>query len=125
MSVPNSNRTVATPKRVRVAPNLYQRPKDWSLSIDVEDKRDLIERPISHDLDISGWDLRKALKLLRKSNPPLLEWLTSPIIYLEKSEITSRLRELVPEYYAPIACAHHYLHMAQGKLSGIPEGRRG
>lgn len=101
---------------------LYVRSKDWYLSINVEDKRDVIERPISDDLDISGWDLRKALKLLRKSNPPLLEWLTSPIIYLEKSEITSRLRELVPEFYAPIACAHHYLHMAQGNYREYLKG---
>ena len=93
---------------------LYLRSKDWYLSIDVEDKRDVIERPISDDLDISGWDLRKTLKLLRKSNPPLLEWLTSPIIYLEKKDITFGLKNLVPQFFAPIACAHHYLHMAQG-----------
>jgi predicted nucleotidyltransferase len=93
---------------------LYLRSKNWYLSIDVEDKRDVIERPINDELDISGWDLRKALKLLRKSNPPLLEWLNSPIVYQEKYEITKRFRELVPEFYSPVACAHHYLHMAQG-----------
>ncbi len=93
---------------------LYLRSKDWYLSIDVEEKRDDIERPITDALDLSGWDLRKALKLLRKSNPPLLEWLSSPIIYLEDSSITGKLRSLVPEFYSPIACAKHYLHMAQG-----------
>jgi len=45
------------------------------------DLRDVIEKPISDDLDISGWDLPKALRLFRKSNPPLLEWLQSPIVY--------------------------------------------
>ena len=60
---------------------IYLRKPDWYLSIDVEDKRDVIERPINDELDISGWDLRKALKLLWKSNPPLLEWLVSPIVY--------------------------------------------
>jgi predicted nucleotidyltransferase len=50
---------------------LYARPRDWYLSI--EPGRDVIERPISGDLDVNGWDLRKALGLLVKSNPVLLE----------------------------------------------------
>jgi predicted nucleotidyltransferase len=101
---------------------IYLRSKNWYLSIDVEDKRDVIERPINDELDISGWDLRKALKLLRKSNPPLLEWLTSPIVYREKHTITNRFRRLVPEFYSPIACAHHYLHMAQGNYREYLKG---
>jgi len=52
---------------------LYVHSRDWYLSI--EDRRDVIEEPISEGLDISGWELRKTLRLLRKSNPPLLEWL--------------------------------------------------
>jgi predicted nucleotidyltransferase len=93
---------------------LYVRPRDWYLSIDLETRPDVIELPITDDLDVSGWDIRKALQLLRKSNPPLLEWLTSPIVYLEVTDIADQLRSLVPECYSPIACGHHYLHMAQG-----------
>ena len=61
---------------------LYVHPLEWYLSVDV--KRDVIERPLQGGLDISGWDLKKALQLFRKSNPPLLEWLGSPIVYLEQ-----------------------------------------
>jgi len=93
---------------------IYARPRDWYLSIDVEEKRDVIECPIDDELDINGWDLRKALKLLRKSNPPLLEWLSSPIIYKETGDIAQMLREAVEEFYSPISAFHHYLHMAQG-----------
>jgi uncharacterized protein len=32
-------------------------------------------------LDIVGWDLSKALHLMRKSNPQLLEWLNGPLPY--------------------------------------------
>jgi predicted nucleotidyltransferase len=92
---------------------LYVRPRDWYLSVDVEDRRDVIERPITDELDVSGWDIRKALVLLKKSNPPLLEWLNSPIIYQEKLGITDRIRKLLPAYYSPRACLYHYLHMAQ------------
>ena len=63
---------------------LYAHPRPWYLSIDVERKRDVIERPITDEIDLGGWDLRKALQLFRKSNPPLLEWLQSPIIYRSK-----------------------------------------
>jgi len=51
---------------------IYIRPLNWYLSI--LDKRDVIELPINDVLDISGWDIRKALKLFKKSNPPMLEW---------------------------------------------------
>jgi len=101
---------------------IYLHPRDWYLSIDVEDKRDVIERPINDELDISGWDLRKALKLLRKSNPPLLEWLSSPIIYKETGNVAQQLREAAAEFYSPISAFHHYLHMAQGNYREFLKG---
>ncbi len=58
---------------------IYVNKKDWYLSI--ADKRDFIEIPIDDALDINGWELRKSLQLMRKSNSPLLEWLSSPIQY--------------------------------------------
>jgi len=95
---------------------LYARPRDWYLSVDVEDRRDVIELPIEGDLDITGWDVRKALKLLRKSNPPLLEWLTSPIVYMEDREASDKIRSLVPKCYSPTAYLYHYLQMARGNF---------
>ncbi|MGB1253237.1 MAG: nucleotidyltransferase domain-containing protein [Candidatus Promineifilaceae bacterium] len=94
----------------------YVRTHDWYLSINVERKRDVIERPINDDLDISGWDLRKALGLFRKSNPPLLEWLGSPIIYREVGNVATQLRELSRTFYNRRACSYHYRHMAQGNF---------
>ncbi|MBI4670943.1 MAG: nucleotidyltransferase domain-containing protein [Chloroflexi bacterium] len=91
---------------------LYAHPTAWYLSIN--EGRDVIERPLENNLDFSGWDVRKALALFRKSNPPLLEWLGSPIIYLEKYSTAQRMRELLPTYYSPTACLYHYLHMARG-----------
>ena len=43
----------------------------------------MIEKPIDDELDASGWEIRKALQLLHRSNPTLLEWLDSPVVYLE------------------------------------------
>lgn len=103
---------------------IYLRSKDWYLSIDLESKRDVIERPILDVLDVNGWDLRKALRLLRKSNPPLMEWLGSPIIYRDQSALAEQLRDLAKTYHAPAACAYHYLHMARGNFREYLKGDR-
>ena len=61
------------------------------------------------DLDGSGWDLRKTIKLLVKSNAPLLEWLFSPVVYYENEAFATQMRELAKACFCPIACLHHYL----------------
>ena len=99
---------------------IYIRPIEWYLSID--EKRDVIEYPIGEQLDINGWDLKKALQLLRKTNPPLLEWLGSPIVYFEKYSVAEKMRELAKEYYSPSACLYHYSHMARGNFREYLQG---
>jgi len=91
---------------------IYVHNRDWYLSI--EDRRDVIEEPISEGLDLSGWELRKTLRLLRKSNPPLLEWLKSPVVYAWDEVFVSDFKQLADEYYSPTRCFRHYLHMAFG-----------
>jgi hypothetical protein len=91
---------------------IYIHPTDWYLTVDLEDKRDVIETPIEGVWDINGWELRKALKLFSKSNPPLLEWLQSPIIYRENTVVIEKIRQLLPSHYSLSACLYHYLHMA-------------
>ncbi len=99
---------------------LYIHPIDWYLSI--EEKRNVIERPIDEHIDISEWEIRKALNLFRKSNPPLLEWLQSPIIYKEQYSAAQNMRALLPEFYSPVACLYHYLHMAHGNFREYLKG---
>ncbi|ULL13924.1 nucleotidyltransferase domain-containing protein [Paenibacillus sp. H1-7] len=101
---------------------LYIRPVDWYVSI--FDKRDVIERPINSMLDINGWDLKKALNLFRKSNPPLLEWLQSPILYEETYTVTERIRSLSPLTFSPKSCMYHYLHMAKRNYRDYLQGDR-
>jgi len=99
---------------------IYVHQTPWYLTIAPE--RDVIEQPVSDQLDLSGWDLPKALELFRRSNPPLLEWIQSPIVYRSKSGLISELRRLLPRYYSPISCMHHYLHMAAGNLREYLKG---
>ena len=100
---------------------LYVHSRDWYLS--VEDRRDVVERPLTDELDLSGWELRKALRLLRKSNPPLLEWLKSPVVYRHESKFTREFSELAAGFYSPRRCFAHYLHMAFGNWRHYLEGR--
>ncbi|SFE13350.1 hypothetical protein SAMN05216378_2440 [Paenibacillus catalpae] len=99
---------------------LYVRPVECYLSI--RERRDVIERPISGMLDINGWDLRKALALFSKSNPPLLEWLQSPIRYMEPYTTAERIRSFSTATFSPKSCMFHYLHMAKGNYREYLQG---
>jgi predicted nucleotidyltransferase len=77
-------------------------------------KRDVIQYPITNEFDYSGWDLRKTLFLLNKSNPVLFEWLKSPIVYHKDDYFYSIMEQLSKEYFSPITSVYHYLHMANG-----------
>lgn len=90
----------------------YVHPRDWYLSIDPG--RDVIEAMLPGDLDLAGWDLRKTLGLLRKSNPALIEWLRSPIVYAQDQTFMDELRELAAGWLSLQRCFRHYLHMAEG-----------
>ncbi len=98
---------------------IYIHPPEWYLSI--REKRDVIEIPINDDLDISGWDLRKALGLLRKTNPPLLEWLGSPIVYLERYGMAEKMREFVADNFSQALHASLSAH-GKGQFPRIPQG---
>ncbi|WP_339221577.1 nucleotidyltransferase domain-containing protein [Paenibacillus sp. FSL H8-0332] len=101
---------------------IYVHRPEWYLSI--WDTRDVIERPINNMLDISGWDLRKALKLFHKSNPPLLEWLQSPIQYAEKFSVAEQLSGISPYTFSPKSCMYHYLNMAKGNYRDYLQGEQ-
>ncbi len=90
---------------------LYLHEPDWYLRI--FSGADTITAMLPGDLDLSGWDLRKALTLFAKSNASLFEHLGSPIVYAQDAELAARLRALIPEFFNPIAVGHHYLSIAR------------
>lgn len=85
---------------------------DWYFQIDI--KKDSREEILPNDIDLAGWELKKALRLFRKSNPPLLEWLRSPIVYLQQFSTIDKLRGMTKQYFSPRSCLLHYFHMAEG-----------
>jgi len=90
---------------------IYVNRLPWYLT--VTPRRDVIELPISGELDINGWDLRKALGLMRESNPTLLEWLRSPIVYREDAQAMPRFRALSEAVFSHARGWHHYASMAK------------
>lgn len=100
---------------------IYIHPIEWYLSIDpqgIGKKRDVIELPISKDMDMSGWEITKVLRLFRKSNPSIFEWLRSDTIYLQQYNFISNLKVLENDFYNPKALLYHYINMAK---NNVPE----
>ena len=101
---------------------VYAHRRDWYLS--VFEQRDVIEEMLPDDLDISGWELRKALRLFSKCNAALNEWLGSPIVYCETPGFRPTLAALMPAYFNPVAAMHHYRRMAEHALADSLQERR-
>ncbi|SKC06799.1 hypothetical protein SAMN05660477_02788 [Soonwooa buanensis] len=93
---------------------IYKHPKDWYLS--PWEKKDTIEFMTKDDLDGSGWDLRKTMLLLAKSNVPLLEHLYSHIFYVKNYDFLEKMCDLAKDAFSPIAVSFHYLGIAKKYL---------
>lgn len=88
---------------------MYMHDRDWYLSLNV--KKDSVEI-MDGDLDITGWDLRKSLLLLKRSNAPLIERFNSPIEYFSVPGFKDEFKKLVANYYSPIAVFFHHYSLA-------------
>ncbi|MCC7248949.1 MAG: nucleotidyltransferase domain-containing protein [Lysobacter sp.] len=92
---------------------IYAREPRWYQAVDLEERRDVIEYPIVDDIDLNGWDLRKALRLFWKSNPAFVEWVQSPIRYIERGGFGAGARALLPQAYSVESGMYHYRSMAK------------
>jgi uncharacterized protein len=89
---------------------IYVHRLDWYLT--VFPQRDVVELPVNAIYDVSGWDLRKALGLLRNGNATLVEWLSSPVIYKADPAFLAGIRMAAQQVHRPERAFYHYLHMA-------------
>jgi predicted nucleotidyltransferase len=97
---------------------IYRNKTAWYLSLN--DQKDTIEMMFeNNEIDLSGWDLKKSLHLLWKSNPPLLERIQSPIIYMANEDFLFGINQLAKSTYSKIASMHHYLSMAKKMFSEV------
>lgn len=87
--------------------------------LSVSEIKDSLDFAINETLDINGWDLRKVLRLMAKSNTTVFEWLQSPVVYQEDAVFSESLWKLCQHYYSPKSNAFHYLGIAKGALDGV------
>lgn len=89
---------------------VYMHKRDWYLNL--SQRKDTIEI-MDGDLDITGWDLRKCLTLLKKSNAPLIERFQSPIEYYSVPGFKDDFKKMIESYYSPIAVFYHHHCLAK------------
>ena len=102
---------------------LYCHPVEWYLSVN-EPKDELSSMEDDNLLDITGWELRKTLRLLNKSNMAVFERLDSSIVYRQDEQFCDRLRSVAKDFYNPLAAIHHYLGIARNAHDDLnsPDG---
>lgn len=83
--------------------------------LNLQETKDIIAKSTHDSLEFRGWDLSKALKLLGKSNPSLLEWLTNENVYTQHPDI-EKVRKLGDMTFSPNRCFIHYYHMTKRNM---------
>ena len=90
---------------------VFVRPVDQHLS--PWSPRDVIETPPGPVLDVNGWEIGKALKLLLKGNAVIIEWLRSPVVYRGDAAFRSELLEFALAFANRTLIGRHYLHLGE------------
>jgi len=88
---------------------VYRKPLLDYLAI--HPSKDVIEHTKSI-YDFSGFDLYKFIRLLNQSNPSMIEWLNSDIIYVDHW-LKRTLMHLINENFNPISLYCHYKSMCK------------
>jgi len=81
----------------------------------LEGIRDVIEYELNDIYDINGWDIKKLLLLLAKSNPVIFEWADSPVVYRTTGD-WDRVKGIMPEYFSEKRMLYHYLSIVKNQL---------
>jgi predicted nucleotidyltransferase len=97
---------------------IYMHKPDWYLSLGT--RKDTIEY-MDGDWDVTGWDLRKCLQLLKKSNAPLIERFQSPIVYHAQPGFVAAFQSLIAAYYSPTAVFFHHYSLAHKFWAAIKD----
>lgn len=85
---------------------IYVHKPEWYFSVD--EQRDVIEEMYEDDIDAVGWDIKKALALLKRSNPSLMEWINSLIIYRSDEHFMAGMKSLAKDCFNPTKAMYHY-----------------
>lgn len=105
---------------------IYIHPREWYLGAAPERQKDVIETtftlPSLGVMDVSGWELRKALKIFSSGNPQIAEWLLSPIVYVDKLNLRQMLAANLDACLSQGAMWHHYFGLFNTAMKKIANG---
>lgn len=101
---------------------LYVRPRRDYLAL--APVRDVIERPIVDEIDLNGWDIRKALGLMLRNNSVLSEWIASPIRYTADDPVVARVADMIGRFFDPRGFALHYANLGTTAMGRWLDGER-
>jgi len=99
---------------------IYKQPLEWYLKLGTP--KDTIEFFLeNNELDLSGWELKKSLQLLWKSNAAILERIQSPVTYILDENFQKGILDLAQQSYSKVACMFHYLSLAKKMFEEVNE----
>ncbi len=100
---------------------IYVRPTEYYLRLDKT--TDVIDWQLDDVLDINGWDIKKALMLLHKSNPTLFEWNGSPIVYRTTKQ-WKKVSDIINGFFIRKSGVYHYLSTAKSNYREYLKGEQ-
>jgi predicted nucleotidyltransferase len=98
---------------------IFLHPTSWYLSVLPQD--DGMDLFIDKELDINGWDIRKVLRLMMKSNITAYEWLQSPIVYQTDEDFKAAISSLSQHFFQARSSIQQYLSLAGNAFRRISE----
>ena len=101
---------------------VFVRREDAYLSVSVPNEDISL---LEDEFDFAAWDLRKFLRLLRKSNATPGEWLQSPVRYRGSEDAFAKLETLCRRHFHPRATLNHYRGLAKGAWAGFSDSGQG
>jgi len=92
------------------------KPKKYLSILEMDE---FIEYELDETYDIKGYDLKRVLKYIMKSQATISEWLSSDVVYIKDCSITNKLAKLAADFFNPISVSHHYLSLAKKMMADI------
>ena len=96
---------------------IYVHKQEHYLS--VFEQKEFIEYELDEVFDIKGYDLKRTLNYIVKSQATINEWLTSNVAYIKNEPVIRRLKALADDFFNPIPISYHYLSLARKMLEEI------
>ena len=91
---------------------VFVRTKDEYLALDKKPDVIDIDKHLP-ERDYVGFDIYKFLQYLRNSNPSVIEWLFSPIVYINEFQKFDEMQKEISNNFNPKALFYHYKSMSK------------